>query len=188
MIRDFKRRKFTLLIVLGTLLAADLAMTIFSVRAASTHVSPQHELATQTALLRLLRADVKRAHEIELAIPKTKQDCEVFENSLPPADTGYSVVSGELQDLSQKAGLQINSLSFHPKDATSHGIKEVSLDASIGGDYKSVVRFLNGLQHSKNHYVVDDLTLGNQSGGSGIGALMGVTVNLHMRSYFRALA
>jgi hypothetical protein len=185
MIRDFTRKKTILLIVLATLFAADCAMTVFYIRAASTTFSPQHELATQVALVKLLRADVKRAREIEVAFPKTKADCELFENSLPPAGTGYSVVSEELGDLSQKSGLQITSLTFHPKEVTTHGVKEVALDASIGGDYKSVVRFLNGLQHSKNHYVVDDLTLANDRGAAAAGD---VRVNLHMRSYFRAIA
>jgi hypothetical protein len=184
MIRDFTRKKIILLVVLGTLFAADCTMGIFSVRAASTTFSPQRQLATQDALVKLLRADVKRAKDIEVAFPKTKQDCELFENSLPPAGTGYSVISEELQDLSKNAGLQITTLSFHPKDVTTHGVKEVSLDASIGGDYKSVVRFLNELQHSKNHYVVDDLTLANDRGVAGA---QDVRVNLHMRSYFRAI-
>jgi Tfp pilus assembly protein PilO len=185
MIRDFTQRKIILLIVLGTLFAADCGMTFFSVRAASTTFSPQRQLATQGALVKLLRADVKRAREIEAAFPKTKQDCELFENSLPPADTGYSVVSEEMQDLGLKSGLQITSLTFHPKDVITHGVKEVSLDATIGGDYKSMVEFLNGLQRSKNHYVVDDLTLANDRGAATAG---GIRVNLHMRSYFRANA
>ena len=186
MIRDFKRKKIILLVVLGTLLAADAAMTIFSVRVASSSMTPQRQLAAQTALVRLLRADVKRARDIKLAVPKTKADCGLFEDSLPPAGTGYSVISEELQDLSQKTGLQVGSLSFHPKDITSHGITEVSLDASISGDYKSVFRFLNGLQHSKNHYVLDDLSLANER--TGLGSQTDVRVNLHMRSYFRAVA
>jgi hypothetical protein len=185
MIRDFKRKKIILLAVLATLFAGDCAMGIFSIRAASTTFSPVRQLATQAGLVKLLRADVKRAREIEAAFPKTKQDCELFENSLPPIDTGYSLISGELQDLSKNSGLQITSLTFHPKDVTTHGVKEVALDASIGGDYKSVVRFLNGLQHSKNHYVLDDLTLANERVGATAGD---VRVNLHMRSYFRAIA
>lgn len=184
--QDFKRRKVILLAVLGMLLAADAAMTIFSVRMASSNMAPQRQLAAQSAVLRLLRADVKRARGIQQAVPKTKADCGLFEDSLPPVGTGYSVISAELQDFSQKAGLQIASLSFHPKDFTANGITEVSLDAAITGDYKSVVRFLNRLQHSKNHYVVDDLTLANER--VGLGTRTDVRVNLHMRSYFRAVA
>jgi type IV pilus assembly protein PilO len=184
--KGFGRTKIFLLIVLGTLFAADAAMTFYSIRVASSNLTPQHQLATQIARVRLLRADVKRAREIQNAVPKTKADCGLFEESLPPVGAGYSVISGELQDLSQKAGLQVASLSFHPKDFTSHGITEVSLDASISGDYKSVVRFLNGLQHSKNHYVVDDLTLANEQ--AGLGSRAAVKVNLHIRSYFKAVA
>jgi hypothetical protein len=184
--QGFKRVKIFLLIVLGTLLAADSAMTIYSIRVASMDMTPRRQLAAQSARVRLLRADVKRAREIQKAVPKTKADCGLFEDSLPSVGKGYSVISGELQDLSQKAGVQVASLSFHPKDFTAHGITEVSLDASISGDYKSVVRFLNGLQHSKNHYVVDDLTLANEQ--TGLAARAAVRVNLHMRSYFKAAA
>jgi type IV pilus assembly protein PilO len=183
---DFKRRKIVLLLVLCTLLVADSAMTIYSARMTSTDMTPQRQLAAQVALVRLLRADVKRAREIQKAVPKTQADCGLFENSLPPVGTGYSVISEELQDLSQQSGLQISSLSFHPKDFTSHGITEVSLDAAITGDYKSVVRFLNALQHSKNRYVIDDLSLANER--VGLATQTDVRVNLHIRSYLRAMA
>lgn len=184
--RDFTRRKIVLLLVLGALLFADSAMAIYSARATSTDMTPQRQLAAQAALVKLLRADVKRAREIQQAVPKTQTDCGLFENSLPEAGSGYSVISEELQDLSQKSGLQISSLSFHPKDFTAHGITEVSLDAAISGDYKSVVRFLNGLQHSKNRYVVDDLSLANER--VSMTTQTDVRVNLHIRSYFRAIA
>jgi hypothetical protein len=182
MIREFWRLKIILVIVTGGLFLSDSAMAIYSIRASSSIATSRQELTAQSALLRLLRADVKRANEIQRAIPKTKADCELFEDSLPSAGAGYSVISAELQDLSQKAGLQTGSISFHPKEFTAHGITEVSLDASVNGNYKSVVQFVNELQHSKNHYIVDDLTLVNDRGGSG------VKVDLHMRSYLRAIA
>lgn len=184
MITSFARKKIILLAVLATLLIADGAMAIFSVRAISSNDTPQQRLAAQLMMIRLLRADVKRAHEIQLAFPKTKADCGVFENSLLADDRGYSTVSAELQDLSQKSGIKMDALSFHPKDGAAHGISEVLLDASITGDYTSVFRFLSGLQHSKNHYVVDDLNLANARTGSG--PLTDVRVNLHIKSYFRA--
>jgi hypothetical protein len=186
MIRDFKRTKIILLIVVAVFFAADSALTVFAIRAAASKNAPQRQLASQMGLLRLLRADVKRAREIQQEIPKTKADCELFENSLPTAGTGYSVISAELQDLSQKSGSQISALSFHPKEGSSHGVTEVSLDASISGDYKSVVKFVHELQESKNHYVVDNLSLANDRGGPGAKAAL--RVNLHLRSYLRAVA
>lgn len=186
MIRNFGRTKFVLVALVAGLLVGDAALSVIAIRAASKKETPQHQLATQITLLRLLRADVKRAQEIQQEIPKTKADCELFENSLPAAGTGYSVISAELQDLSQKSGSQISSLSFHPADKASHGITEVSLDASINGDYKSVVQFVNGLQQSKNHYVVDNLSLVNERGGPG--SKSSLRVNLHLKSYLKAAA
>jgi type IV pilus assembly protein PilO len=190
MIRDFKRAKIALLILVGALFIADSALSVVAIRSAATKQTPQHQLAIQISLLKLLRADVKRAREIQQEIPKTKADCELFENSLLAAGTGYSVISEELQDLSQKSGAQIASLSFrpqdNPQDKPSRGITEVSLDASVNGDYKSVVQFVDGLQKSKNHYVVDNLSLANDRPGPG--AKSSLRVNLHLRSYLKAAA
>jgi len=182
MTREFLRWKVILVVVAAGLFVSDAAMTIFYVHSASSIAASRQELATQSALLKLLRADVRRAHEIQQAIPKTKADCQSFEDSLTPAGSGYSVISAELQDLSQKAGLQTGSISFHPKEITVNGITELSLQASVNGNYKSVVQFVNELQHSRNHYIVDDLSLANDHGGSG------VKVDLHIRSYFRAIS
>jgi len=183
--RNFGRVKIILVAVVAALLVGDAALSTIAIRAASAKETPQHQLLTQITLLRLLRADVKRAREIQQEIPKTKADCELFENSLPAAGTGYSIISAELQDLSQKSGSQLSSMSFHPADKSSHGITEVALDASISGDYKSVVQFVNGLQQSKNHYVVDNLSLANEAGR---GSKSSLRVNLHLRSYLKAAA
>lgn len=183
---DFKQKKAIILGTLAFLVVGDIAMAGYSIRMASSTVSPQQEIAKQTALLKLLGADVKRAREIQQAMPTTKADCERFESSLPPAGSGYSVISAELEDVGRKAGLQIASLSFHPKELAGNGITEVTLDASVSGSYKNVVEFLNGLQRSKNHYIVDDLSLANDSRGQGGGS--DIRVDLHLKSYFKAAA
>ncbi|SRR5579871_2413650 len=183
--RNFGRVKIVLVVLVAAFFVGDAALSVIAIRAASAKETPQHQLLTQVTLLRLLRADVKRAREIQQEIPKTKADCELFENSLPAANTGYSVISAELQDLSQKSGAQLSSMSFHPADKSSHGISEVALDASISGDYKSVVQFVNGLQQSKNHYIVDNLSLVNDRGP---GSKTSLRVNLHLKSYLKAAA
>src|SRR5207245_6560019 len=158
--RDSRQKKYVILKyvilgVLGTLLAANVAMAVYSIRMATSAMSPQQEIAALTIQLKLVRADLKRAGEIQQAMPKTKADGELFENSLPPARAGYSVISADLEQIGHNAGLQIETLSFHPTNLAGRGITEVDLDAVVSGDYKSVVRLLNGMQRSQNHYVVD---------------------------------
>src|SRR5207253_1474428 len=154
--------KYVILGVLGTLLAADAAMTVYSIRMASSAMSPQQQIAALRIQLKLLNADLKRAREIQQDITKTKADCELFENSLPPARAGYSVISADLEQIGHNAGLQIETLSFHPTDLAGRGITEVALDAVVSGDYKNVVRLVNGMQRSHNHYIVDGLSLANE--------------------------
>jgi hypothetical protein len=50
----------------------------------------------------------------------------------------------------------------------------------VSGDYSSVVRFVNNLEHSDTFYVLDGLALAaNGSGGQ-------LRLNLQLRTYFRS--
>ena len=69
--------KYVILGVLGTLLAADAAMTVYSIRMASSAMSPQQQIAALRIQLKLLNADLKRAREIQQDIPKTKAEGSV---------------------------------------------------------------------------------------------------------------
>jgi type IV pilus assembly protein PilO len=181
--RDFRIKRNVILGVLGALLIADAAMGVYSLDMASAKMSPQQELLVQTTQLKLLKADVERAAAIQRDMPKIKKDCERFEGSLPPATSGYSVISTELAELGHTAGLQIGGLGFKSKELGGRGVTEISVDATVTGDYKSVVRFLNGMQRSTNYYVVESLTLGTDAGAGG--AKGPVKVVLHLKSYFK---
>ncbi len=161
--RDFSVRRNVILAVLGVLLVADAAMAVYSVQMASSKMSPQQELTVRATQVKLLKADVERAAAIRRDMPKTKSDCDQFEGSLPPASGGYSVISSELADLGREAGLKISELGFHAKELGGRGVTEIAVDATVTGEYKSVVKFLNGMQRSKNYYVVDSLALGTDS-------------------------
>jgi len=181
---NFQRRKTTIVAGLALLIGADAAMAIYSVSVASSTRLPQQELVGQRTQLKVLQADVERARNIKKDTPAAKRDCDEFESSLPPAGTGYSVVSSELAEVGRKAGLQISSLAFHQKDLGGRGIAEITVDATVAGDYKSVVRFLNGLQRSANNYAVDSLALTGESAGRAPSG--SVKVDLHLKAYFKA--
>jgi hypothetical protein len=73
----------------------------------------------------------------------------------------------------------------HPKEIPNRGLQMVEMEATVTGDYASVVRFLNGLQRSDSVYEVDGLTLTADSQSHAGGALR---VNLRMKTYFRDAA
>ena len=184
--RDFTLQKRAILLVVGLLVAADLGLAIYSWQLASAPRTSQKQFDEQNLKLMVQRGDIKSAQAIKEKMPATRNDCEKFEKSLPPQSVGTSSVVAELDDIAKKSGLQIVTLSDKPKELSNRGMTEVELDATVNGDYGSVVRFLNGLQRSQSFYIVDGLTLGTEAQNqSGMGP---IRVGIHLRTYFRIAA
>jgi Tfp pilus assembly protein PilO len=184
--RDFTLQKRAILIVLGLLLAADLGLAIYSWRLSSSPQTPQREFDEQNTKLGVLKGDIKSAQYIKDNMPATRSDCEKFEQSLPAASTGYSSITAELDEEAKKAGLHIETLTNKQKELSNRGMVEVSFDATVNGDYGSVVRFVNGLQRSQRFYVVDGLALATEAQSQA--ATGTIRVGLHVRTYFRDAA
>jgi hypothetical protein len=182
--RDFTLQKRLILAGLSLLVAVDLGLGAYSWRLASSPHTPKQQLDQERKQLDLLRADIRRAESIREKIPDTIKDCDKFERSFKPAGVGYSSIATELSSVAGKASLRIDDLSFKQKNIPTRGLEVVDLDATVSGDYTSVVRFLNGLQRSENFYEVDALSLNSDSQNhTGNGP---VHVVLHMKTYFRS--
>ena len=80
----------------------------------------------------------------------------------------------------------MKSSSGFPRQELAAQKVQMELDATVNGDYKGVVRFLNGLQRSKNHYAIDGLALASEP--TGLESHGALRVALHIRSYFRNTA
>lgn len=183
--RDFTLQKNAMLAGLAVLLLADAGLAFYSIHIASAPRTPQQELVLLTSQLQLLKADVEHARSISKNMPENQKECDEFEKSLSPLSTGYSTVSADLNEVAKKAGLQIVNLSYRPKEIPGRGLTELEMEATVNGDYASVVRFLNGIQRSSRSYAVEGLSLAADT-SSGQTASNAVRVSLHMKSYFRA--
>ena len=176
---DFKIKGRVIVLLLVLLIAADVALGVYTWNLASEQAAHQ-ELALLMRNRDLLKKDIQRAQEIRSRIPSIQKDCDAFEQSLFPESTGYSTVSADLGSLAAKSGLRLNSRTLNPKAVKGRDLTELDIDAQVTGDYRGVVRFLNELQHSTNFYAVEGLSA--RSGGQR-GALQ---VSLRIKTYFRA--
>lgn len=181
---EFSLQKKIIVLGLAILIAADAVLALYAMQSASRF--SRSELAAERTEIKLLKADIKRALAIQRSIPQTKGDCERFENSLYPSSAGYSSVTDELTGVAKQAGLQVGSLAFHPKELPGRNMVELGLDATVNGDYKGVVRFLNGLQRSKSLYIIDTLTLASEPTAQKVTGPLRVVLSL--RSYFKNAA
>jgi Tfp pilus assembly protein PilO len=180
---DFTFRRQAILGGVALLVLADVALAVYSWQLASAPQTPRQQFSLEMKQHDLLKADIKRAQDIRDKIPAIQKDCDQFEQSLSPASSGYSFVTSELGSIAKKSGTQLGDLSFRQTEVASRGTTEVTIDATVGGDYKSIIQFLNGVQRSANLYAVETLTLATENANQGNSGVL--KVSLHLKTYFR---
>jgi len=181
--RDFTLRKRVILGGVTLLVIADVSLAAYSWQLSA---APQALPPAQMMQHDLLKADIKRAQEIRDNIPATQKDCDRFEQSLFPASSGYSAVRAELGSIAGKSGSRLENIAFKQTDMANRGMTEVAIDATVKGDYKRVIGFLNGLQRSASLYAVDSLTLSPETANQASANI--IKVALHLKTYFRTAA
>lgn len=131
------------------------------------------------AQAKLLRKDVDRGEKIRSSLPQTGKDCDAFyHDAFLDVSTGYSRIESDLGAIAAESGVTIAGYSFRQKDVKDRGVTEIQISTSVDADYPSVIRFINGLERSKNFYLLDSLQLASASTG-------GIRLDLSLHTYFR---
>lgn len=166
---------------LGLLLAGDLALGIFLWR--SAREGPEALRAQRDFLkiqTKLLKADVARGQRIRSSLSQVKQDCDSFyAGTFLDSVNGYSAIETDLDAIAAKAGVKTTGFSFRQKQVKDRGVMEIAISTSVDADYAAVIQFINGLERSKNFYLLDNLHLGSSS-SSGM-----IRLDLGLHTYFR---
>ena len=177
---DWQRWKKWTGIALGVLLAADLGLA--SCLWAAAREGPEAMRARRDRLAvqaRLLRADLDRGEKIRDSLPQAGKQCEDFyHEAFLDSSTGYSRIEADLSAIASKAGVKTSGLAFKQKDVKDRGVTEISISTSVEADYPAVIQFINGLERSKNFYLLDGLQLASASAG-------GIRLELQLHTYFR---
>ena len=164
---------------LAVLLAADLLLVGVNW---SLDRSPHAQAGDLTRLAldeKSYRADNARLEKFRTELPADEKQWDQFFNThFHPAGAGYSAISQDLGELSRSAGLQSDSITFHQHTPDARGLMEIDISTGVEGNYDSLIRFLDKLEHSDNFYVLDTLALASSSGGK-------LRLNLQLRTYFR---
>jgi hypothetical protein len=167
-------------IALGLLLLADVALVAFLWNASRQGPDALRAERNQLTLqAKLLRADLRRGESIRASLPQVGTDCDKFyRESFLDSKTGYSEIESDLGAIAQKADVKTPALSFQQKQIEGRGVTQISIKTSVDADYPSVIRFINGLERSKNFYLVDELHLASVTSGT-------IQLEITMHTYFR---
>lgn len=168
------------LVVLAALniyLAVHLFFAWNQLRQSSGEAVAQQQTAVKTAEI---AAQPLRGLDNKLATSRAEAD-KFTEQRLPYV---YSSVAAELGALAKKQNVKLTRVQYTPTDAADSpdpDLTEIRMDATLSGDYRPLVQFLNALERDKTFFLIGAVTFTGQAGGGNNNASAGSVVNLRLR-------
>jgi type IV pilus assembly protein PilO len=139
-------------------------------------------LADQTVMMKTAEIAKRPLEGLDEKLAQATKDADSFSRRrLPYAN---SEIAAELGALAKKQGVKLTRVqyAYGPVLAgTSGELTEARMDASLNGDYRPLVLFINGLERDKMFFMIQGLTLTGQQSGT-------VGLRLRLTSYLRAPA
>ena len=134
--------------------------------------------ASETAALHAAQEQAKPLEGLDAKLADATTEANAFyQTRLPYA---YSQVAGELGALAKRQGVKLNGVQYSQTpvlDATAGSLTEVRMDASLSGDYRPLVLFVNGLERDHVFFVIGAVALTGQQSGT-VGLRMRLTTYL----------
>jgi len=166
------------LAVLGLVCLYLLAQVGFAWRATSAQSADA--LAQQTVELKTAEIQARPLQGLDAKLATAKVESDAFYRKRLPVS--YSDVLAQLGVLSKANAIRLNGVQYSqaPVLADDDGaLTQVKMDASLTGEYRGLVEFINGLERDKQFFLITGLTLtGAQSGA--------VNLRLRLTTYLRA--
>jgi hypothetical protein len=114
---------------------------------------------------------------LDAKLARSTQEADKFSHQRLPASD--SEVAAELGELTRKQNVRLTRAQYMHAPAlagTANELTEVRIDASLSGDYRPLVEFINSLERDKMFFVILGETLSGQQSGT-------VTLRLRLTTY-----
>jgi type IV pilus assembly protein PilO len=137
-------------------------------------------LAQQTVAMKTAEIAKKPLEGLDEKLVQATTDADKF--SMRRLPFAYSDVAGELGALAKKEGAKLTRVQYAESPVLAGGagaLTEVQMDASLSGDYRPLVLFVNGLERDKMFFLIKGVTLTGQQSGT-------VGLRLRLTTYLRA--
>lgn len=137
-------------------------------------------VAQQTVQMKTAEIAAKPLAGLDEKLTQATADADKFyARRLPYA---YSQVAGEIGALAKRDGVKLTRVQYGQSpvmDGTAGALTEVRMDASLSGDYRGLVQFINAVERDKMFFVISGVTLTGQQSGT-------VGLRVRLATYLRA--
>lgn len=153
-----------------------LTRLFFAWHAASSDQTADYEAGRITYVQ--LQSQMSHLQGLPEKVDQARVDAKKFyEKRISP---NYSTMAGELGSVVSKNNVHLTRAQYTPTPAIN-GLTEVRIDASLSGEYTSLMHFINDIERDKNDvfFTINTLTLSGQQGGL-------VNLRLRMTTYLQS--
>ncbi|SRR5216684_661308 len=169
------RRK--LRIVVATLATVDvlLLVVLFSPLVGSEQ-SRKQQKESLWRQLQTKNREVAPLRGLDKKVAVASQQINDFYNDRLPAQN--SAMSAEFGKLASQNGVKIFQVRYKEEDPEPDGLRPLTAEADLSGDYLQLVRFINALERDKMFFNVNSVTLGGEQNGP-------VKLQMKLETYLR---
>ena len=171
---DVRQLRKRLTAVLAVLLGIDLICAV--VLLSPLGRSRQADIQTLQGQLRLKTQQVQPLRGLDQKVVVAKQQIADFYRDRLPST--YSSIDAEMGKLADENGTNIAQVKYHLEDEEGGGLRPITIDSLLSGDYLHIVKFINALERDHMLFIVDNINLGDAKGGT-------VKLQLKMQTYMK---
>jgi Tfp pilus assembly protein PilO len=145
------------------LLAAVITLSVrFGLDWAATSDRSSDELAAKQIQLKTLELQAAPLRGLDKRVDDSRAQMKAFyAKRIPP---NYSSIDRRIGELGVSSGVRLSRVQY-TQGKPGLDLTEISLDASITGNYPQIMRFVNGLERDQTFFVIRGVTLTGQQGG-----------------------
>lgn len=135
-------------------------------------------LDQQRVQLTAARLAAKPLRGLDKKLVASTSDANAFDQTRLPYAT--SQVAAEVGSLAHKEGVRWTraQYAYTPVLSGKDALTEVSMDASVSGDYRPIVQFINAIERDKLFFVINGINLTGQQSGQ-------VNLRIRLTTYLR---
>lgn len=145
-------------LVLGLILRLGFLWTV-------SDAGAMHTLESKKSQLEGLTQDTVPLRGLDKRVASTRDRIQAFYDQRIPAN--YSLLATRIAELETKSGVRLSHLSYSQaaKPVEGADLTEITMDASISGDYAQMMHFINGLERDQIFFVIRAMQLNGQQSG-----------------------
>ena len=148
---------FAVLLVVAVALAIRLGLDW-----SAMDTNAQQVLSNKQAEFTLLKAQNAPLQDIDTRVEKARKQIQNFyQKRIPP---NYSSIDARINELQVASGVRLTRVQYTQGDQ-GPGLTEITMDASISGDYPAIMRFVNSIERDPMFFIVRAMALTSQQGG-----------------------